>query len=97
MKLSEAFDNAKRNARPDCPKCKGTGSFMYDHNHRTVCDLCCIHNMGWWKLEKNYGDDNGKWCCKAGCGLKLAEQPQPRHISASMNIKDPKDIAKIKG
>jgi hypothetical protein len=25
--------------------------------------------MGWWKLEKHYGKDNGKWCCKAGCGF----------------------------
>lgn len=21
-----------------------------------------------WLLKDNYGDQNGKWCCKAGCG-----------------------------
>jgi hypothetical protein len=31
--------------------------------------------MGWWLLEKHYGDDNGKWCCRAGCGKKLDEKP----------------------
>jgi ribosomal protein S27AE len=64
----DSFENAKLYAKPECPKCLGTGSFMYDHNHRTVCDRCCTHNMGWWKLEKHYGANNGKMCCSAGCG-----------------------------
>jgi ribosomal protein S27AE len=64
----DSFENAKLYAKPECPKCLGTGSFMYDRNHRTVCDRCCTHNMGWWKLEKHYGDNNGKMCCSAGCG-----------------------------
>jgi hypothetical protein len=70
------FANAARNARPDCPKCHGTGAYMYDEHHGTVCDLCCRHDMGWWLLEKYYGDDNGKWCCRAGCGKKLDENPE---------------------
>lgn len=39
----DAFANAAATAKPDCPKCKGTGTYMYDHNHGTVCDLCCTH------------------------------------------------------
>ena len=73
--MSESFDNAKRNAKSDCPKCHGTGGYMYDHNHSTVCNLCCLHNMGWWKLEKHYGENNGKWCCRAGCGKTVDELP----------------------
>jgi hypothetical protein len=55
-------------ARPDCPKCKGTGAYMYDHNHGTICDLCCEHNQGWWYLAEHYGENNGKWACRVGCG-----------------------------
>ena len=55
----------------DCPKCKGTGWYMYDHNHSTVCDMCCTHAEGWWELTKHHtgyikGADNR--CCSAGCG-----------------------------
>jgi hypothetical protein len=57
----------------DCSKCFDTGSYMYDENHGTVCDKCCQHDEGWWMLEEHYGEDNGKWCCKAGCGTLLEE------------------------
>lgn len=61
------WDHAKENANPDCPKCKGTGEYMYDHNHGTICDLCCKHDMGFWMLKEHYGDKNGNWCCRS-CG-----------------------------
>lgn len=48
---------------------------MYDHNHGTVCKLCCQHDMGYWQLRENYGDKNGKWCCRAGCGHILDNKP----------------------
>ena len=51
-----------------CGKCNGTGSYQYDHNHGTVCDACCPHDQGWWLLMHHYGDNNGKYCCKRGCG-----------------------------
>lgn len=69
----DPWANAAANASPDCPKCNGTGSFMYDRSHNTICNLCCKHNMGWWLLEKHYGKDNGKMCCKAGCGMTTTE------------------------
>lgn len=70
------FDNARQHAKPDCPKCHGTGKFLYDHNHGTICDLCCTHNMGWWQLGEGHGKENeGKWCCGAGCGKILDEPP----------------------
>jgi hypothetical protein len=59
-------------AKPDCPRCKGTGWYAYDHNHSTVCNLCCTHHEGWWLLKEHYGENNGKWCCCAGCGKALA-------------------------
>ena len=71
----ESFTNARRNAKPDCKLCHGTGSFMYDHNHSTICYRCCQHKMGWWLLEKYYGPDNGMWCCRAGCGVLIEMQP----------------------
>lgn len=72
---SKAFDNAKANANPDCPKCKGTGRFNYDHNHGTICDKCCKHNMGWWKLTEGFSHP-GWWCCLAGCGHVEKEKPE---------------------
>ena len=46
---------------------------MYDENHQTVCDKCCTHPGGWWKLEESYGNDNGKYACKRGCGTIVAD------------------------
>lgn len=55
-----------------CPKCNNTGWYKYDHNHSTVCNLCCKHDKGWWILSACHGKENaGKWCCGAGCGKKL--------------------------
>lgn len=63
------WENAAANANPNCPKCFGTGKYMYDHNHGTICNLCCKHNMGWWELSECHGKENaGKLCCGAGCG-----------------------------
>jgi len=71
----DVWANAAQHAKPDCPKCKGTGQYQYSTHgtpHFTICDLCCPHNMGWWLLEQHYGKDNGKLCCRAGCGKTRA-------------------------
>jgi len=47
---------------------------MYDHNHGTICDLCCKHDKGRWHLQEHYGAKNGKWCCLAGCGTLWKER-----------------------
>lgn len=65
--LPDPWENAKRNARPDCPMCKGAGTYMYDHNHGTICKRCCLHNMGRWRLSWSYSGWPGM-CCRAGCG-----------------------------
>lgn len=58
-----------RSGVPGCPKCNGEGTYMYDHNHGTICDLCCPHDQGSWQLTEFYGPDReGKWCCLGGCG-----------------------------
>lgn len=54
-----------------CNTCKDTGWYQYTTRgtpHSKVCEDCCKHDKGWWLLEKHYGENNGKWCCKAGCG-----------------------------
>ena len=61
-----------------CHKCNDTGSYMYDENHGTICDLCCKHDQGYWQLHEHYGKNNDKWCCKAGCGHILDKQPGVR-------------------
>lgn len=73
--MSDSFVHAAQSASKDCHKCNGTGSYMYDHNHGTVCDMCCKHDRGFWQLLKHYGDNNGKWCCLAGCGYTLSFNP----------------------
>jgi len=57
-----------------CKKCFDTGWFKYDSNHSTVCDACCKHDKGSWLLERHYGEKNGRWCCRAGCGHTRSEQ-----------------------
>jgi hypothetical protein len=42
--------------------------YQYDHNHSTICDACCPHDEGWWLLMEHYNYDNGKYCCRRGCG-----------------------------
>lgn len=72
----------------NCPKCNNTGWYAYDHNHSKICEVCCTHSDGWWKLEEpfkvtfeltvledpsqHYGDKNGKYACKTGCGVVKA-------------------------
>lgn len=80
--MTSNFAHARLNANPDCPKCQGSGSYMYDHNHGTICDLCCKHDRGWWKLEEHYGANNGKWCCRAGCGHTVDVPPSADGQSA---------------
>lgn len=53
---------------PDCTKCGGSGCYAYDHNHGKICEVCCPHDQGRWLLTEHYGGNNGKWCCKRGCG-----------------------------
>lgn len=74
MGPSDAFVHAAANAKPDCPKCGGTGSYMYDHNHGTICDLCCKHDQGFWQLGEHHAEP-GKWCCLAGCGQTWGFNP----------------------
>lgn len=76
--MNDSFEHAKENANPDCIKCLGTGQYKYSTHgtlHFTICDLCCKHDRGWWMLREHYGKNNGKWCCRAGCGKTLAEKP----------------------
>lgn len=73
--MMDAFTNAAQHARKDCTLCRGTGTYKYDHNHGTICHLCCQHNMGWWQLGK-YHSQPGKWCCRAGCGHVIDAPPE---------------------
>lgn len=58
-----------------CKKCKGKGGYFYDEQHLKPCEECCAHADGWWKLEKHYGADNGKYACKTGCGTLVDAPP----------------------
>lgn len=73
--MNDAFEHARAGAKPGCPKCKGTGAYMHDHNHGTICPRCCRHDRGFWLLKEYYGADNGKWCCRAGCGFVMDFDP----------------------
>lgn len=61
-----------------CSKCNGTRCYTPPNQrgtvHSQVCDACCKHEGEPWLLEEHYGDDNGKLCCKAGCG-KVWDKP----------------------
>lgn len=72
---NDAFVSAAVNADPACPKCHGTGIIQRDDRHVAICDACCKHNQGWWQLEGAYGADNGRWACKAGCGIIVDAPP----------------------
>lgn len=62
-----------------CPKCYdpetglNRGSYMYDENHGTFCDLCCAHDQGWWLLGEHHVRP-GHWCCLAGCGHTITPE-----------------------
>lgn len=55
---------------------------MYDENHIKPCEVCCTHLDGWWKLENNYGEDNGKYACKKGCGTVVDLEPNRQAVVA---------------
>lgn len=63
-----------------CKRCAGMGCYKYDHNHSTVCGLCCTHSQGFWPLTKHYQgySDGDRWCCKAGCGYSLPFNPEEK-------------------
>lgn len=58
-----------------CRECHGTGQRINDEHHISPCGECCTHPNGWWKLEKHYGNDNGKYACKRGCGTVVDTPP----------------------
>lgn len=74
-----------------CKKCNGTGWYLYDEHHSTVCEQCCPHDKGWWEVTEHYtgyleGADNR--CCRAGCGtmyrdLKKEEVDKDEEIKES--------------
>ncbi len=59
----------------ECEKCKGQGGYFYDEQHYKPCEQCCVHSDGWWRMEKHYGADNGKYACKIGCGTIVDQLP----------------------
>ena len=77
----EAFERLLRGERKNieegrkCKKCSGTGQYIYDEHHIKPCEICCKHSDGWWKLEQHYGNDNGKYACKKGCGTVVDNLP----------------------
>jgi hypothetical protein len=71
----DAYASAAMNADRDCPKCNGTGVYRRCDRYIAICDLCCKHNQGWWQLEDAYGPNNGRWACKAGCGIIVDTPP----------------------
>jgi hypothetical protein len=73
----DALASAAMNADPGCKKCGGAGVSPCGEGQLSVCDRCCKHNQGWWQLEGGYGADNGRWACKAGCGI-IVDAPPPR-------------------
>ena len=77
---SDSFRRAREKANPLCAKCNGTGNYQYTTHgtpHFTICDLCCKHDRGWWKLQTYYGELNGKLCCLAGCGFTKEDDNGP--------------------
>lgn len=72
-----AFDHAAANARPECPRCGGTGQYQFTTHGTpkfTICNLCCKHDRGWWQLSEHHSQP-GKWCCRAGCGYVSPTDP----------------------
>jgi len=72
---TDVFVSAALNANSSCRKCLGSGVFREDEGFMVVCDACCGHRQGWWMLEGLYGTDNGRWACKAGCGVIVDHPP----------------------
>lgn len=64
-----------------CEHCGGTHMRQYDHNHSKVCEHCCAHDHGWFRISEGCsgyepGADNR--CCALGCGTMARELP-PDH------------------
>jgi len=76
----DSLASAALNADPDCAKCGGAGVWSIAEGQLAVCDFCCKHNQGWWQLEGGYGPDNGRWACKAGCGVIVDTPPPVLHF-----------------
>lgn len=72
----DVYASAAMNADPGCAKCGGAGVYQCGEGRLCVCDRCCKHNQGWWQLEGGYGINNGRWACKAGCGV-IMDKPRP--------------------
>jgi hypothetical protein len=51
-----------------CKMCNGTGFYIYDHNHGKICEGCCKHPEGFFRLGERYDAKTGMWCCRTGCG-----------------------------
>lgn len=51
----------------ECKRCGGTGWYAYDDNHSKVCEVCCLHDQGWWPLDPELHGKAG-YACKRGCG-----------------------------
>lgn len=66
---TDVYASAAMNADAGCDKCRGTGVYPFSSRTLAICDACCPHRQGWWQLEGAYGINNGRWACKAGCGL----------------------------
>jgi len=73
MKSTELIDGSSGYLK--CHKCHGVGSYMYDDKHGKPCEICCLHDQGYWQLHEHYGNNNEKWCCNAGCGHILDKEP----------------------
>jgi hypothetical protein len=71
----DPYRSAAMNAEHDCPKCSGSGVYRFRSDRLAICDRCCKHNQGWWLLEEAYGADNGRWACRAGCGVLVDAPP----------------------
>lgn len=70
----------------ECQKCHGTRWYAYDENHSKICEFCCPHDQGVWKLEKYYGDHNGMYCCVAGCGT-IWKTPEDRPVYTTEELR----------
>lgn len=60
-----------KGADPNCPKCHGDGSYMYDEIHGKICERCCDHSEGYIDFHSKYPTmyaEDGYEYCKKGCG-----------------------------
>jgi len=65
------YEVTQKEFTENCKACNGTGAIQIDYYNSSrykMCDKCCQHGEGWLELGEYYGKDNGKMCCKRGCG-----------------------------